>query len=325
MTTFDMQSILDRVIEHYQHTEAKVVCRIHKEPTCVVGYAYEAGKISEAEWQYAYRELDDYQLGLVNGIVTGCYYFHNALAFAGYHEESLDVIGLLKDWSNRPKARPPLRPSVLFQRAIDKGYYNPLFKGNSEVGSEASSYMCVSLDDMVSGGIINEVDAHFATREIAEYIYTLDSHLDGFPVEHGLDRVLASCNLRSTGEDRLAIYKNWIERPYPNHHINPPSVFGMAVGGGYYQPQHTSMVSAVRRLNKVGMINKHSTVSALKALVFYWELGLEIEEGEIPYDELEQFLSEEEGRYTPEELSDIYSDWYLRPYIHWRGSNAFSG
>lgn len=81
----------------------------------------------------------------------------------------------------------------IFDAVIDRGFYD----------SKATTFMCWALDDALNLNVITKVEHHIATNEIQNYLngwVTLQSALQRYDLPHSFP-------------DRLAIYRNWANRP----------------------------------------------------------------------------------------------------------------
>lgn len=81
----------------------------------------------------------------------------------------------------------------IFDTVIDRGFY----------ASKATIFMCWALDEALYRDVITKVEHHIAINEIQNYLNgwaTLQSALQRHDLPHSFP-------------DRLAIYKNWANRP----------------------------------------------------------------------------------------------------------------
>lgn len=81
----------------------------------------------------------------------------------------------------------------VFNRVIDAGFY-----------SKASDWMCLSLVDAIDGGFISASEYRQARGEIRAYLSYRHPTLEG---------ALKANGLPSDFEFRLAIYRDWVNRP----------------------------------------------------------------------------------------------------------------
>ena len=86
----------------------------------------------------------------------------------------------------------------IFDAVIDGGYY-----ANEFTPEEVSGHMCVALTYANAADRITEAERHLALDEIQEY-------LQGAIF---LSTVLSIRDLPYEHEDRLAIYRDWVNRP----------------------------------------------------------------------------------------------------------------
>lgn len=99
----------------------------------------------------------------------------------------------------------------VFDAVINAGVYYPTSTGRAECGAYRSEFMCNALNN-ASGSfgaeLITDAEYAAAIAEINAYIETY-----GPVVEHTLGCALRGRGLPHDFEARLAIYKDWANRP----------------------------------------------------------------------------------------------------------------
>ena len=93
---------------------------------------------------------------------------------------------------SEPQIRRPRSVQEIFDAVIDGGFY-----------TEHCDCMCFSLEGALRAGVISKEEGRIADREISEY-------LDPYPL---LKSKLHWHGLPSKFSDRLAIYRDWKNRP----------------------------------------------------------------------------------------------------------------
>lgn len=100
-----------------------------------------------------------------------------------------------------------IRPmQKLLNIAIETGTYHPEY-GTAECGAHRSEFMCIALKTVSNIGLITDAEYAYAVDEIQAYIreYTEDYYT--------LCMVLEDQGKPNNFEARLAIYKDWANRP----------------------------------------------------------------------------------------------------------------
>ena len=92
----------------------------------------------------------------------------------------------------RPLFKEPRSVQEIFDAVIDGGFY-----------TEYTDWMCLSLSDAHLEGVISKKEREIARREIGEYLGSFGT----------LESKLYHYNLPYEFPDRLAIYRNWKNRP----------------------------------------------------------------------------------------------------------------
>jgi len=92
----------------------------------------------------------------------------------------------------------------IFNQAIDLGYYQ---------GHRGKIYMCFALSDMREDSVISAWECFRARRKIKQYMYEIDHAKSGYSYACTLELSLHRRGLPCEDNDRLAIYKDWKNRP----------------------------------------------------------------------------------------------------------------
>lgn len=98
----------------------------------------------------------------------------------------------------------------IFNVVIAEGYYGefPFYTDNPFM----TGFMCFALDRAYQESLITFNERDLAKREISRYLKALWGGIGG----SNLKRCLVKRGLPSTSKARLAIYKDWKNRPLPN-------------------------------------------------------------------------------------------------------------